>query len=161
MCCRLCGASNFDWGVSDGRSRRGCTASSSFCLETNDPLQLIRSAIALPDDQASSLVPCLLVLKTYPVRHFSLCRGFLLTSYRCIRPFSQASLSEPTRMRSPKKPATRLLREEAAAAARYSAWQNRRTAKPTDALAPNMQGCLLLQSMVGLTGGANAIVLER
>jgi hypothetical protein len=104
------GASNFDWGVSDGRSRRGCTASSSFCLETNDPLQLIRSAIALPDDQASSLVPCLLVLKTYPVRHFSLCRGFLLTSYRCIRPFSQASLSEPTRMRSPKKPATRLLR---------------------------------------------------
>jgi hypothetical protein len=51
--------------------------------------------------------------------------------------------------------------EEAAAAARYSAWQNRRTAKPTDALAPNMQGCLLLQSMVGLTGGANAIVLER
>lgn len=52
--------------------------------------------------------------------------------------------------------------EQAAAAARQAAWANRRTAKPRDSeLAPNMQGCLLLQALVGLTSGANEPVLER
>ncbi|ODO07171.1 hypothetical protein L198_00750 [Cryptococcus wingfieldii CBS 7118] len=40
-----------------------------------------------------------------------------------------------------------------------SAWQNRRTARPKDDLAPNIQGCLILQAMVGM-GQANASVLD-
>lgn len=47
-----------------------------------------------------------------------------------------------------------------AAAARLSAWQNRRSAKPKDDLAPNMQGCLILQAMVGMEQ-VNEILLER
>jgi hypothetical protein len=51
--------------------------------------------------------------------------------------------------------------QAAAAAARYAAWQNRRNVKPKDELGANMQGCLLLQAMLGLMGGANENVLER
>lgn len=47
-----------------------------------------------------------------------------------------------------------------AAAARLSAWQNRRSAKPKDDLAPNMQGCLILQAVVGMEQ-VNEILLER
>lgn len=47
-----------------------------------------------------------------------------------------------------------------AAAARLSAWQNRRSTKPKDDLAPNMQGCLILQAMVGMEQ-VNEISLER
>lgn len=47
-----------------------------------------------------------------------------------------------------------------AAAARLSAWQNRRSAKPKDDLAPNMQGCLILQAMVGMEQ-INEVLLER
>jgi hypothetical protein len=49
----------------------------------------------------------------------------------------------------------------AAAAAGLAAWQNRRKAKPQEGqLAPNIQGCLLLQGMLGM-GDANEGVLER
>lgn len=52
--------------------------------------------------------------------------------------------------------------EQAAAAARQAAWANRRTAKPKDSdLAPNIQGCLLLQALIGLPNDANEPVLER
>lgn len=47
-----------------------------------------------------------------------------------------------------------------AAAARLSAWQNRRSAKPKDDLAPNMQGCLILQAMMGMEQ-INEVLLER
>jgi len=50
--------------------------------------------------------------------------------------------------------------EAAAAAARLDGWKNRRNPKAREGdLSPNMQGCLLLQSMVGLSD--NSTILER
>ena len=50
--------------------------------------------------------------------------------------------------------------EAAAAAARLEGWRNRRQVKSDDPLTPNMQGCLLLQAVVGLSG-ADEVVLQR
>lgn len=51
--------------------------------------------------------------------------------------------------------------EAAAAAARLEGWKNRRNPKTKEGdLSPNMQGCLLLQVMVKMAGG-NQAVLER
>jgi nucleolar protein 9 len=51
--------------------------------------------------------------------------------------------------------------EAAAAQARLDGWKNRRNPKSKEGdLVPNMQGCLLLQAMVGLPEG-NVGVLER
>ncbi|TXT11256.1 hypothetical protein VHUM_02007 [Vanrija humicola] len=48
---------------------------------------------------------------------------------------------------------------QATAAARRSAWENRRNTRPRGQLEPNMQGCLLLQALVALPTG-NVPVLE-
>ena len=48
----------------------------------------------------------------------------------------------------------------AATAAGIAAWQNRRKPKQDDVLGANMQGCLLLQAMVGMPKG-NETVLDR
>lgn len=51
--------------------------------------------------------------------------------------------------------------KSAASAAGLLAWQNRRKVRPEGGLASNMQGCLLLQSMIGLGHGANEVVIDR
>lgn len=91
------------------------------------------------------LVPCLMALKTYPTYQ----------SIRTGNPVEEDHVEIPEEVLDPDA------EEAAAAAARLEGWKTRRTAKPKDNdLAPNMQGCLLLQAMVRLPGG-NEVVLER
>ncbi|OWZ68417.1 hypothetical protein AYX14_05478 [Cryptococcus neoformans] len=105
---------------------------------------LIKSCLELPHDKHAFLVPCLMVLKTFPM-------------YQSILTGEKATSPEPAEGNMEDDD----VQAEAsfAAAARLSAWQNRRSAKPKDNLAPNMQGCLILQAMVGMEQ-VNEILLE-
>ena len=107
--------------------------------------QLITSALDLPETEKKMLVPCLMALKTYPT----------FQSIKTGEPVEEDKLELPEDVLDPEA------EEAAAAAARLEGWKSRRTAKPKDNdLAPNMQGCLLLQAMVKLPG-VNEVVLER
>ncbi|WWD09471.1 hypothetical protein V865_007595 [Kwoniella europaea PYCC6329] len=108
-------------------------------------LELLYSCLELPEDKRSDLVPCLMALKTYPM-------------YQALLIGSSAPEDETPATEDVDKEAE----DTAAAYARRSAWENRRTAKPKAAegeILPNMQGCLILQGMVGM-GQVNSIVLE-
>lgn len=102
---------------------------------------LVQSSLDL-GDHASSLVPCLMVLKTYPV-YEALVSGAEIPD--------SASESEGERDEDAEA--------AAAAKARRAAWENRRTRKPRGNLDPNLQGCLLLQALLDLPT-ANATVLD-
>ncbi|WVQ62132.1 uncharacterized protein L199_000270 [Kwoniella botswanensis] len=108
-------------------------------------LELLYSCLELPEDKRSDLVPCLMALKTYPM-------------YQALLTGSSAPEDETPATEDVDKEAE----DTAAAYARRSAWENRRTAKPKVAegeILPNMQGCLILQGMMGM-GQVNSIVLE-
>jgi nucleolar protein 9 len=99
----------------------------------------------LPETEQRNLVPALMTLKTWP-------------TYQAIK---SGKPVEDEGLELPEEIVDADAEQAAAAAARYEGWKNRRTAKPKETdLAPNMQGCLLLQGMVRLPGG-NEIVLER
>ncbi|WWC86311.1 uncharacterized protein L201_001184 [Kwoniella dendrophila CBS 6074] len=109
-------------------------------------LELLYSCLELPEDKKSELVPCLMALKTYPMY--------------------QAVLTGSSAPEDDEKPSNEDIDKEAeataAAYARQSAWENRRNAKPKAAegeTLPNMQGCLILQGMIGMKD-VNEIVLE-
>ncbi|KAK4689724.1 nucleolar protein 9, partial [Tremellales sp. Uapishka_1] len=107
-------------------------------------VNLIVSALDLPSTEKSFLVPCLMTLKTYPM-YTSLLTGVPLEEEAEAIPAELIDADAET---------------AAAAAAGLEAWKNRRKAKPQEGqLAPNMQGCLLLQAMVGLKS-VNEIVIE-
>ena len=107
--------------------------------------QLIISALDLPDNEKKMLVPCLMALKTYPT----------FQSIKTGEPVEEEKLELPEDVLDPEA------EEAAAAAARLEGWKSRRTVKPKENdLAPNMQGCLLLQAMVKIPG-VNDVVLER
>ncbi|WVQ70861.1 hypothetical protein IAR50_000386 [Cryptococcus sp. DSM 104548] len=107
-------------------------------------LQLIFSCLELPATSQNSLVPCLMTLKTFPMYQALLTGGPLPSDEPA--PQAEEGVDDDAE-------------KAAAAAARLSAWQNRRTARPKDDLAPNIQGCLILQAMVGM-GQTNAAVLD-
>lgn len=87
-----------------------------------------------------------MALKTWPV-------------YQSIK--TGAPINEEDKMEVPTEVLDPEAEEAAAAAARLEGWKNRRNPKAKEGdLSPNMQGCLLLQSMVGLPDG-NVAVLER
>jgi nucleolar protein 9 len=93
----------------------------------NAVLDLIISALDLPETDQIALVPCLMVLKTFPT-YQALITG---TS----PPVQPADALDP----------------DAEAAARMEGWKNRRQPKrDSGGLTPNMQGCLLLQALVKL-----------
>ncbi|KAL7424743.1 Nucleolar protein 9 [Cryptotrichosporon argae] len=102
---------------------------------------LLKSALDMPQD-TTALVPCLLTLKTYP-------------TYTAI--LTGAPLEAEDEL-----PADALdadAEAAAQAAARRSAWENRRQAKPAGTLEVGLQGCLLAQACVGLAE-ASAVVLD-
>ncbi|WVQ85259.1 hypothetical protein IAT38_007424 [Cryptococcus sp. DSM 104549] len=109
-------------------------------------LGLIYSCLELPADKKSSasLVPCLMTLKTFPMY------TAILTG--APEPDTETPAAAPEDIDAAAE-------ASAAAAARLAAWQNRRQAKPKEELGPNMQGCLILQGMVGM-GEVNAAVLD-
>ncbi|WVR05940.1 hypothetical protein IAU60_002966 [Kwoniella sp. DSM 27419] len=107
-------------------------------------LDLLYSCLELPAGQKKDLVPCLMALKTYPM-YQAIINGEAEPADEDEAPPAEAIDAEAE--------------ASAAAAARLSAWQNRRTAKPKEDLAPNMQGCLILQGMMGM-GEVNGTVLE-
>ncbi|CAD6571315.1 MAG: Nucleolar protein 9 [Tremellales sp. Tagirdzhanova-0007] len=106
-------------------------------------LELFISALGLPSDR-SSLVPCLMTLKTFPSYHA------LLTGAET--PVEPGGI--------PAEAVDQDAEDTAAAASRMEGWKNRRRQKRDDSgLGPNMQGCLLLQALVRLPG-ANEVVLQ-
>lgn len=106
-----------------------------------------------------------MVLKTFPVG--CSCVGTIMEGYHLtFSPKMYQSILTGEKATSP-EPAEGNMEDDDvqaeasfAAAARLSAWQNRRSAKPKDDLGPNMQGCLILQAMVGMEQ-VNEILLER
>ncbi|WRT64203.1 uncharacterized protein IL334_001132 [Kwoniella shivajii] len=108
-------------------------------------LELLCSCLELPEDQKTDFVPCLMALKTYPM-------------YQSIISGSSAPEEDEA---PPPESVDKKAEGAAAAYARRSAWENRRTAKPQAAdgeILPNMQGCLLLQGMIGMTDVNEAII---
>ncbi|WVF70512.1 hypothetical protein IAT40_005302 [Kwoniella sp. CBS 6097] len=111
-------------------------------------LELLYSCLEVPSDKKPDFVPCLMALKTYPM-------------YQAII----TGAAEPTEEGGDALPSESLDAEaeaSAAAAARLSAWQNRRSAKPKakeGEVEPNMQGCLILQGMMGMKD-VNSTVLD-
>ncbi|ORX36012.1 armadillo-type protein, partial [Kockovaella imperatae] len=97
----------------------------------SEVLQLIRSALDLPEKDAKPLVPCLMALKTCP-------------AYQAIQAGEAVPEDEILDVDQDAE-------EAAAAAARLEGWKTRRQPKPRQSdLAPNMQGSLLLQGLVKL-----------
>lgn len=125
-----------------------CLICMSFPFACNISLtvQLIQSALDLPDTEKKNLVPCLMSLKTWP----------MYQSIKTGDPLAEEDTPEiPEEVLDPEAEAA------AAAAARMEGWKTRRNPKAKEGdLSPNMQGCLLLQAMVKLPG-SNEVVLER
>lgn len=105
-------------------------------------MDLVTSALDLGEN-TTAFVPALMALKTFPF-------------YEALR--TGADLPDDEEM--PPAAVDNTAEAQAQAAARRSAWENRRTAQPRGKLDPNMQGCLLLQALVALPE-ANTVVLER
>ncbi|WVW82368.1 hypothetical protein I302_104375 [Kwoniella bestiolae CBS 10118] len=108
-------------------------------------LELLYSCLELPQNKKSDLVPCLMALKTYPM-------------YQALLTGSSA----PEDDAEPTEDVDKEAEDTAAAYARRSAWENRRNVKPKAGegeILPNMQGCLILQGMMGMAE-VNGIVLE-
>ncbi|OCF41800.1 hypothetical protein I317_04406 [Kwoniella heveanensis CBS 569] len=107
------------------------------CQET--VLNLLYSCLELPSDKKTGLVPCLMALKTYPMYQAILTGG--------AEPVEDEEAALPSEAVDAEAEAS------AAAAARLAAWQNRRSVKPKakeGEVEPNMQGCLILQGMMGM-----------
>lgn len=108
-------------------------------------MQLILSALDLPETEKRNLVPALMTLKTWP-------------NYQAIK---SGNPLEDDPLDLPEEAVDAGAEEAAAAAARYEGWKNRRTVKAKESdLAPNMQGCLMLQGMVRIPT-VNEVVIER
>jgi nucleolar protein 9 len=105
-------------------------------------VELVCSALDLGENTDDALVPALMTLKTFPM-------------YEALRTGADLPADEDV----PAEAVDDSAEAQAAAAARRSAWENRRQA-PRGKLEPNMQGCLLLQALVALPA-ANAPVLDR
>ncbi|WVQ97408.1 hypothetical protein IAU59_004521 [Kwoniella sp. CBS 9459] len=110
-------------------------------------LELLYSCLELPADKKTDFVPCLMALKTYPM-------------YQAII----TGAAEPTEEGDdhPTEGVDAEAEASAAAAARLAVWQNRRSAKPKakeGEVEPNMQGCLILQGMMGMKD-VNSAVLD-
>ncbi|WVN85380.1 uncharacterized protein L203_100525 [Cryptococcus depauperatus CBS 7841] len=109
----------------------------------SDVLQLISSCLELPAHLTSVLVPCLMTLRTYPI-------------YRLLLTGAPLPTEDPLLESSDNIDVT--AEAETAAAARLAAWQNRRQVKHKDDLTPNIQGCLILQGMVGMENINEAVL---
>ncbi|KAK8865980.1 hypothetical protein IAR55_001130 [Kwoniella newhampshirensis] len=109
-------------------------------------LELLYSCLELPVAQKSALVPCLMYLKTYPM-------------YQAILTGAPEEEKEDTND-VPPEAVDKAAEDAAAAAVRLAAWQNRRSAKPKNdgELVPNMQGCLILQGMMGMTAVTSTVL---
>ena len=107
-------------------------------------VSLVESALDLGEHKGA-LVPALMALKTFPM-------------YEALRTGADMPADEDD-----PRPADVVdadAEAQAAADARRHAWENRRNAQPKGKLEPNMQGCLLLQSLLGLQH-ANTVILDR
>lgn len=100
----------------------------------DEVMALVRSATELPAG-STALVPALMALKTVPM-------------YEAIKNGDEVPDDADDAEREKDEGAEATFE----AAQRRSAWENRRSAKPRDPLAPNMQGCLLLQALVDMPG---------
>nr|XP_018267234.1 uncharacterized protein I303_01219 [Kwoniella dejecticola CBS 10117]OBR89392.1 hypothetical protein I303_01219 [Kwoniella dejecticola CBS 10117] len=86
------------------------------------------------------------------------CQQDVLKMYQAILSGSDA----PQETEDPSEEVDKEAEDTAAAYARRSAWENRRTAKPKAGegeVLPNMQGCLILQGMMGMKD-VNGVVLD-
>lgn len=106
-------------------------------------MALVQSALDLGEN-TDALVPALMTLKTYPL-------------YEALRTGTDVP-DDNDEMPSAAVDADAEAKARAAAA--RTAWENRRNAGPRGKLDPNMQGCLLLQALVGLSA-SNEVVLDR